>query len=330
MSSKTLERERCAAEEVSAQQPLWRRILGNSVVRVYLVLLVMYLASCCLSPSYFSMDYINTLLLKTVPFGLVCIGQTAVILTGGIDMSICYSLTFSAVVLTQTVQGGHPVLACVLAVVLCVAVGAVNGVGIAFLNIPPIIMTLAMNMILQSICMVYTNGTPKGTAPAALGQFINTNYLGLRGGIWLWIAVGALACFLLYRTSFGRIVYALGANASVARFSGIRKQLMTMAVYMLSGAAVGIAVIASVGYSGRSYLSIANDYNLMTVSAVVLGGTSIMGGKGGYLGTVAGAVIIEILLAILTVVQIDQSGKDLIYGIIILGMLLLYAKRKRG
>ncbi|WP_308588906.1 ABC transporter permease [uncultured Oscillibacter sp.] len=304
------------------------RVLKMPLLRVYLMLLLIYAVSCILSPSYLSMDYLNTLLLKSAPLGIVAVGQTLVILTGGIDMSICYNMTLAAVVMTATVQSGHPVWACVLVMLICTGVGVVNGVGITLMRIPPIIMTLAMNMILQSVCMIYTNGTPKGRAPDALNHFVNTNYLGLRGGIWIWVAVAVVVCFLLYKTSFGRIVYALGSNASVAHFSGIRKELMTTLVYALSGAMVGIASILSVGYSGMSFLSIATDFNLKSVAVVVLGGTSIMGGKGGYVGTIAGTLVLELLLAILTVVQIDQSGKDIIYGAIILGMLLLYSRKK--
>ena len=304
------------------------RVLKMPLLRVYLMLLLIYAVSCILSPSYLSMAYLNTLHLKSAPLGIVAVGQTLVILTGGIDMSICYNMTLAAVVMTATVQSGHPVWACVLVMLICTGVGVVNGVGITVMRIPPIIMTLAMNMILQSVCMIYTNGTPKGRAPDALNHFVNTNYLGLRGGIWIWVAVAVVVCFLLYKTSFGRIVYALGSNASVAHFSGIRKELMTTLVYALSGAMVGIASILSVGYSGMSFLSIATDFNLKSVAVVVLGGTSIMGGKGGYVGTIAGTLVLELLLAILTVVQIDQSGKDIIYGAIILGMLLLYSRKK--
>ena len=193
--------------------------------------------------------------------------------------------------------------------IICVGVGIINGVGITMMNIPPIIMTLAMNMILQSVCMIYTTGPPKGRAPDALNYFINTNYLGLRGGIWIWIVVAAVACFVLYKTSFGRTIYALGSNASVAHVSGSRQRLMTTLVYV-------------------SFLSIATDFNLKSVAVVVLGGTSIMGGKGGYVGTIAGTLVLELLLAILTVVQINQSGKDIIYGTIIIGMLLLYSRKK--
>lgn len=304
------------------------RTLKQPLVRVYLILFVIYAVACIISPGYLSLDYINTLLLKSAPLGIVAVGQTLVILTGGIDMSICYNMTLAAVVMTATVQSGHPVWACVLVMIICIGVGIINGVGITLMNIPPIIMTLAMNMILQSVCMIYTNGTPQGRAPDALNYFVNTNYLGLRGGIWIWIAVAAVACFVLYRTSFGRTVYALGSNASVAHFSGIRTRLMTTLVYVFSGAMVGIASILSVGYSGMSFLSIATDFNLKSVAVVVLGGTSIMGGKGGYVGTIAGTLVLELLLAILTVVQINQSGKDIIYGIIIIGMLLLYSRKK--
>ena len=293
-------------------------------LRVYLLLLAVYVVACIITPAYFSVSYLNTLLLGTSMLGILSIGQTLVILTGGIDMSICYSMTFSAVVTTQLVRSGNHVLAAVIGVAICVVVGLINGLGVAFVNIPPIIMTLAMNSILLSMCMIYTNGTPKGTAPAFMETIVNGKFLGLRGGIWIWIITAVIVIIILAKSTFGRKIIAVGSNREAARFSGIKERAVLVSTYTLSGLFVGIAMLVAIGYSGRSYLTIAGDYNLESVSAVVVGGTSIMGGKGGYVGTIAGCIILQLVMAVLTVANIDSAGQDIIYGVIIIGVLVLY------
>ena len=304
-----------------------RKFAGFETLRVYLILVAVYIVACIITPAYFSVSYLNTLLLSTSMLGILSIGQTIVILTGGIDMSICYSMTFAAVVTTQLVRSGNHAMAALAGLAICVLVGVINGVGVAFVNIPPIIMTLAMNSILLSMTMIYTKGTPKGTSPDFIEAMVNVKLLGIKGGIWIWIITAAAAVLVLSKSTLGRKIIAVGANREAARFSGIKERAILVLTYTLSGLFVGIAMLVAVGYSGRSYLTIAGNYNLESVSAVVVGGTSIMGGKGGYVGTIAGCIILQLVMAVLTVANIDSAGQEIIYGVIIIGVLILYSFR---
>ena len=316
-----------AAKEKSTSLPA--RLFKSQVFRVYLIMIAMYAVTCIIQPNYFSWDYINSLVLMASILGIIAIGQTLVILTGGIDMSIQYSLTFGVCVVTAVAQDGHPVGGMILAVVICTVVGLINGFGVAYIGIPAIIMTNAMNYILKSVAILYTNGTPRGVSPVGWKKFVSASYLGIKGGIWFWALLSAIAIFLITKTNFGRKVIAIGANRSVADFSGVNTKRILVLVYMLSGMAIGFASWMAIGYRGRPFLTIGDGYDLMSVASVVLGATSIMGGKGNYTGTIAGCLILQIITALLTTIQIEEAGKNIIYGGVILVVLLVYSLSER-
>ncbi len=317
-----------AVKEKSNSLPA--RLLKSQVFRVYLIMIAMYAVTCVIQPNYFSWDYVNTLILMASILGIIAIGQTLVILTGGIDMTIQYSLTLGVCIITTLQQNGQSVFGMILAVAICTAIGFINGLGVAFIGIPAIIMTNAMNYILKSVVNLYTNGTPRGLAPEGWKAFVSTSYLGLKGGVWFWLLLSVIAIFLISKTNFGRKVIAVGANRSVADFSGINSRRILVAVYTLSGMFIGFASWMAIGYRGRPFLSIGDGYDLMSVASVVLGATSIMGGKGNYTGTIAGCLILQIITALLTTIQIEEAGKNIIYGGVILVVLLIYSLSGRN
>ncbi len=312
-----------AVKEKSSGLPA--RLLKSQVFRVYIIMILMYGVTCIIQPNYFSWDYINTLILMASILGIIAIGQTLVILTGGIDMTIQYSLTLGVCVITAVAQDGNPVGGMFIALALCTFIGFINGLGVAFIGIPAIIMTNAMNYILKSVAILYTNGTPRGVSPEGWKKFVSASYLGVKGGVWFWLLLSAIAIFLISKTNFGRKVIAVGANRSVADFSGINSKWILVAVYTLSGMFIGFASWMAIGYRGRPFLTIGDGYDLMSVASVVLGATSIMGGKGNYTGTIAGCLILQIITALLTTIQIEEAGKNIIYGGIILVVLLVYS-----
>ncbi|MBQ6470232.1 MAG: ABC transporter permease [Lachnospiraceae bacterium] len=301
------------------------RLLKSPVFRVYLIMVAMFLLTCIIQPNYFSWDYINTLVLMASILGIIAIGQTLVILTGGIDMTIQYSLTLGVCIVSAFDQDGLTIQGMLFALAICTFIGFLNGLGISIIGIPAIIMTNAMNYILKSVVNLYTTGTPRGVAPAAWKNFILSSYLGIKGGIWFWAVLAAFAIFLITKTNFGRKIIAIGANRSVAEFSGIKTRKILIIVYTLSGMFIGFASWVAIGYRGRPFLSVGDGYDLMSVASVVLGATSIMGGKGNYTGTIAGCLILQIITALLTTIQIEEAGKNVIYGAVILTVLLIYS-----
>ncbi len=306
-----------------------KKLWSSQVFKVYLIMILLYAVACIVQPNYLSWDYINTLALMASILGIIAIGQTLVILTGGIDMTIQYSLTLGVCLITAFDQDGKTIQGMILAVAICTIIGFINGLGISLIGIPAIIMTNAMNYILKSVVNLYTTGTPRGVAPVAWKNFVLSSYLGIKGGVWFWGLLAAIAIFLISKTNYGRKLVAIGANRSVANYSGINTKRVLISVYTLSGMFIGFASWVAIGYRGRPFLSVGDGYDLMSVASVVLGATSIMGGKGNYTGTIAGCLILQIVTALLTTIQIEEAGKKVIYGVIILAVLLVYSLSER-
>ncbi len=318
------------AAELAANSTLgtWSRIRSSMVLKVYLATMALFILSGVMQPHYFSWDHLMQTLVFATFLGIIAMGQTLVILTGGIDLSVAYILNFGAVMISQLspqVGGGTAALiVCVVGVVL----GVLNGLGIAFIGIPPLIMTLGMNSIVEGLTLVYTNGTPKGVTPHWL-TFLSSGSVGhVRVAVVVWIALSAIVIALMAKTTFGRRVYALGNNSYTAYLSGTNTKRVLITVYALSGLFSVIGGMLMTGFLGLSYLGMGDAYQLSSIAAVVIGGTSILGGMGGYLGTVAGAVIIYILQSILTIINIQDAGRDILYGLVILLVLFLYGRSK--
>ncbi|WP_165820821.1 ABC transporter permease [Pueribacillus theae] len=296
------------------------------ILKIYLVMTGLYMVSGLIQPNYFSVDHIMQLLLISSFLGIVAIGQTLVILTGGLDLSVAYMLNLGAVIMTQVSVEHGGTIALLVMLSAGLVFGALNGIGVAYLHISPIIMTLAMGSILKSVTYVYTSGNPKGTAPEFL-RFLGTgSFLGIKMAIWIWILLSIFVVVLLSKTTFGRKLYSIGTNANVSYLSGVKNNYIIILVYMLSGLFSVLAGMMLVGYYGLSYIGMGDTFLLPSIAAVVIGGTSIMGGRGGYAGSLAGAVIIYILMSITTVFDMNDAGREIIYGLVILIVLFLYSR----
>jgi ribose transport system permease protein len=193
------------------------------------------------------------------------------------------------------------------------------------------IVTLAVNSVAQGLMVAFTGGfSPQDSASTAM-KFLGaeTTILGLPNAILVWIVVGVLAVTLLNRTTFGRAVYGIGNRERAAYLSGIPTQRVVMLAFALSGGLAAFAGVLLAGYAGKAAQSMGDAYLLPAIAAVVLGGTSILGGRGSYVGTVAGVILITLLQSILSVMQMAEFGRQIIYGVVIIAMLLLYGREKR-
>lgn len=283
-----------------------------------------------IAPNFLTAGNLRNVLWQVTAIGIIAIGQTFVILTGGIDLSVAWNLNLSAILLTQlSVQ--MPVLAAALiALGAATLVGTINGLGVAYLRIPSLVMTLGMNAVLAGFTLVYTNGTPQGEAPG----FARDLAVGRIGGVlpWaliFWALFSAGLVFLLRRTVYGKRLYAIGNNAKASYLSGVPVRRVLVMTYALCGLCAGIGGVMLTGYSQQSYLGMGEQYVLPAIAAVVVGGTSILGGSGGYTGTIAGAITIVLLQNVLQIVGIKPAGQQILYGLIILLMLFVYGRNAR-
>ena len=274
-----------------------------------------------LSPGYLLQQ------LQTGAFlGICAAGMMMVILLGHIDLSIPWTL--SAAAMTATAVGGDLALPTALAVGL--AVGLFNGFGVAYLRIPSMIFTLGVDTVLRGLMVAQTGGfAPQDRATPMMLFLAKEKILGIPVAILVWAAVSVAISVILTRTAFGRSVYATGSREAAAYLSGIRTRRVIIGAFVTSGLCAALAGFLLTGYSAKAYQGMGNAFLLPAIAAVVLGGTHILGGRGRYAGTLVGVILIVLLNSVLSIMQMPEAGRQIIYGTVIIGMLLVYGRNAR-
>lgn len=285
------------------------------------------------SPGFASPEQIMRLLIVAALLGIVAAGQNLVILGGreGIDLSVGGIISLAALVGGNVMDGSNAGIfpALVASLTVGAVFGALNGLGVTLLRIPPLVMTLGMLGVLQGLLVVMRQGIPSGQAAPALASFVaKPQFFGLPGILWLWIAIGFFMAFLLRRTVFGYRTFAIGSNEEVAKVVGVPTQRVRVMLYVLSGMFSAFAGVCILGYSGSSFSNVGQQYMLASIIAVVLGGTPLAGGRGGYTGTMVGAILLVVLQSILTTLNIDEAGRQVIFGSALIALLLSYGRSK--
>jgi ribose transport system permease protein len=319
------------ASKAPAPADLLRRTLAKNrpVLFGYLLVLLLAGAGEIVSRGFLRVNHIDELVISGGFIALVGLGQTFVILTGGVDLSIPWVLNASAIYLTLWANGDSAKMVWIVPALLAGAavVGAVNGIGVAFLRVPPIIMTLGMSGVVEGALLLSTNGGSGTNAPNAAVYLATHRWGPMPVLAVLWLAVLLVATVVLSATPFGRRLYATGLNQRVATFAGVNVQFVTVAVYMISAVAAALAGIALAGYVGQSYLGMGDPYLFASVAAVAIGGTSILGGSGNFVGTTAGALALAVLAALLPILHLQPAALEIVYGCVILGAVMLSSVR---
>jgi len=310
----------------------WKRA-DRAVLAAFACIIVLLLVGSLYSSSFLSPEYLLQQLQVASFLGLIATGMMLVVLLGQIDLSVPWVVTVGGMMSTAAAGWafGGEALAIPFGIFCGMAMGFVNGIGVAYLRVPSMIFTLGMNAVAQGLMVLRTGGfAPQDHATEAM-RFIATGrtIFNIPNALFVWIAVGAATIFLLSRTSFGRAIYAIGNRERAAYLSGLPTQLVTLIAFTMSGGLSASAGVLLAGYSTKAYQSMGDPYLLPAVAAVVLGGTNILGGRGSYVGTIAGVILITLLQSILSVMQIEEAGRQLIYGAVIIGMLLVYGRQRR-
>jgi ribose transport system permease protein len=309
----------------------WRRF-DPAVATAFVCILLLLIVGSLYSRNFLSPEYLLQQLKVASFLGVIASGMMLAILLGQIDLSLPWVVTVGAMM--SCAVGGHGMVGAILAApfgILCgVAIGLVNGFGVAYLRIPSMIITLATNAVAQGLMVVYTGGfSPKDSASPVM-RYLATGYAipGLPNAVLCWAVIGAATVILLTRTTFGRAIYGIGNRERAAYLSGVNTRRVVMIVFAISGGASALGGVLLAGYASKAAQSMGDAYLLPAIAAVVLGGTSILGGRGTYLGTVAGVLLITLLQSILSVMQIPEFGRQIIYGLVIICMLLLYGRER--
>jgi ribose transport system permease protein len=310
---------------------LWVR--HKAIIIAYSLIIVILIVAGIRHDGFLSTSNLRQQLVLASFLGIAAAGQTILILTGGIDLSLAWNLNFSAILLTKLAGNENTIGAVSWALIAALGAatifGVLNGLGVAFLRIPPLVMTLGMNTVLFGLTTYYTKGTPQGTAPDIIIDLATGRILGVPWAVILWAVVTLFVVFLLRRTTFGRDIYAIGNNVRAAYLSGVPVRRVLITAYGLAGFFAGVTALLLVGYSNQSYLRMGDALVLPSIAAVVVGGTSILGGTGGYVGTVAGAIIITLVQSVLTIENRPQADQQILFGLVVLAMLLIYGREAK-
>jgi ribose transport system permease protein len=256
--------------------------------------------------------------------GIVAAGMMIVILLGHIDLSVPWTLAAAAMMATAV---GGP-WAIPVGIGIGVLVGLVNGLGVAYLRVPSMIFTLGVNAVMRGLMVAHTGGFAPQTAATETMQWLAIGRtFGIPNALFVWLGVSALIVLLLNRTTLGRAIYMIGNREAAAYLSGVRTRGVVLISFVLCGALAGLAGVLLAGYSTKAYQGMGDAYVLPAIAAVVIGGTNILGGRGKYLGTLVGVILIVLLNSVLSIMQMPEAGRQVIYGLVIIAMLLAYGRR---
>jgi ribose transport system permease protein len=308
-----------------------RFLPGKSVVAILAGCLCLLAGGSLFVGNFLTSAYLLQQLQIASFLGILASGAMLVILLGHIDLSFPWTLTGAAIIVTTLGGASSPAAqACAIPAGLAfgAAVGALNGIVVAKLRIPSMVWTLAVNSMLLGIAIYYQGEhRPQGSAPALAKTLALGTSLGIPNAFIVWMAVSAAVVALLAVTVFGRHLFAIGNNEKAVFLAGGRTDRVTILAFTLAGLLAALAGMLLAGYSNQAYQGMGNPYLMPTIAAVVIGGTSILGGRGSYAGTFAGALFITLLLSVLSVIQIPEAVRQIIFGSLILAMLILDSVR---
>lgn len=316
------------APDTTFLKRLGRFMRDNPVIPLILLLIVLIGILEFMRPGIVNERWLGNTVKFAIPLAMLAACQTLTMLTGGIDLSAGIVATITSFVMATLVPVYGPTGAILLSLIPAILMGLANGIGVAFARVHPLIMTLGTGLIGTGCLQVYQRFViaTGSEVPEFLAWLGTGRTWGFPNALVLFIPFAILILWGQRRTGFGRLLYALGSNERAAKLSGVRAWQVYMALYVLSALIAGIAGLLYVGLIKAPSLSLANPLMLPSVAAAVVGGTSIFGGRGGYAGTIVGALILTVLGTLLTLLQMPEGARRILFGLIILFVTALYVR----
>jgi len=299
------------------------------LIILFSMLAVIILVAGILKPGFLTAKHLITIVHDTSILGISAIGQTIVILTGGIDLSVGATMLVADAVGAMLLGGQNRIIPILICLGLGLLIGAINGVGIAFLRIPPFIMTLGMMALLTGSIFIFAKTS--GFASPIL-RYLSIKKLGnIPFLVIIWIFLTIIMAIIMRLTVFGREVYAIGSNPIASYHSGVKNKKVIFFVYVISGVFSAIAGLFLLGYTGVPELTyrgggLGIDYTLSAIAAVIIGGTIFTGARGGVERTIFGVLVLKILFSILTMMGMSGPGKLIAQGLIVIVIVGIYMK----
>lgn len=312
---------------LGANKPIW---IGSAFILVILLLGTAYTMYKDGNANFLSPTYLLLQLQIASFLGIVAAGMMVVILLGHIDLSVPWTLAAAAMVGTAVGSKFGAAWAIPSGLAIGLLVGLVNGLGVAFLRVPSMIFTLGTNTVLLGFMVVLTSGNAPQYSATELMRFLGSyKTFDIPHATVVWLIISLGIWFMLTRTTFGRYIYAIGNREAATYLSGVNTRLVLVGCFVLCSMCAALSGLMITGRSTRAFQGMGDDYLLPAIAAVVLGGTNILGGSGRYLGTVIGVILIILLQSVLSVMQMPEAGRQIIYGLVIIVMLLVYGRGEK-
>jgi ribose transport system permease protein len=299
---------------------------------VWAALALLVIAASALSPYFFSLNNFLNILNQSSVVGVTAVGVTLVMITGGVDLSVGSIISLSANICATVMNGsnGSVVLAVVLSIGAGAGVGFVNGVLVAKRNLPSFILTLGTAATVQGLSLLYTGGTASGALAPWFQATIGGRLWGqIPGVVPILVAVAATGLLIQNTTALGSRLYLVGSNIRAAYLSGIAVDRVLILAYTLSGATAGIAGVVLLARVGVSSAFAGQTYTFDALAAVLLGGTTFQGGRGGIIGTLAGVLILVVAFNLVNILGLNFNLQLVVKGVIIIGAATLYRQVSR-
>ena len=318
-----------APRSMPNREALRRLLRDRPLIPLTGLLIVLVILMEFARPGVLSADWIGVTIRAAVPLAILAACQTLCMLTGGIDLSVGMVASMAAFIMATQTGSQGPVIAIGLALVAALIAGIVNGIGIGVFKVHPLIMTLGIALVILGLMNVYQLVVVQaGTEIPAVVDWLGsgTTLPFLPNNLLLFIPLAVLIIAGLRYSGFGRLLFAVGDNPVAARLSGVRVWQVHLGLYTLSAVLAAIAGILVAGLVKTASLALVEQSVLPAVAAAVIGGTSIMGGRGGYSGTIIGALILTVLTSLLIALQMPEAVRQILFGAIIVAVAAVYTR----
>ncbi|WP_299025926.1 ABC transporter permease [uncultured Thermanaerothrix sp.] len=309
-----------------------KRRISPTLIALALAVFLFFVGGL-IQPGFTSFELAMNILRLAAFLGIVAAGQTLVIISGGegIDLSVGAMVTLGAIISYGLIskRDDRILIGLLASLGAGMIIGTFNGIGVAYLRIPPLVMTLGMATVIQGLIFAVTQGSLEGGSAPLLSKITTEPLLfGIPGILYIWAAFAGLMWLLLQRTRYGKNLFAIGTNRVTARLSGVNVNATVITTYMLCSTLASFGGFIFLGYYERVFLNLGNPYTLPSIAAVVMGGTVLSGGVGSYWGTMAGSIVLTLITSLLTTLRMEEHLRQIVYGAILLVLLAAYGRQR--
>lgn len=306
-------------------------IRDNQVGMALIISAALFIINISINPASLNVNTFGSIIALTLLLSFASAGQTLIMITGGIDLSVGAVMSMAAIFTANTMAGQEGQMPLVIAQVVPMAliVGLVNGLGVVKLKLPAMVITMCVSNVVTRLQYVYTQGLPTGTTSKFFTATLQHRFFGVIPGMTLYaVVIFGVVLYILNRSRYGQQLFLIGNNKNAAYLAGIRSDLVEIMAYVLGSLLAGIAGIIGAGYMNFVICQSLDSYTMMSIVAVVVGGTLLVGGKGSYLGTAVGSLLIIVLGNCLAVLNSSDAVRSVIMGCVLILLLAVYNKEK--